>query len=437
MFTVALLANFKVHIMIHIEKIQNKIKRLQTAIAKKSTISKPLLSNFLKYAAEIQNVPLITNILDNCMEIMGEAFFEYLLFSPSKNKVTPLYRTQENFKELYEFLLARTLSYLDKKNDVNELTLSQFLLSSKSEEQVVQFVKAKLAQIEFSSEINTVKHDVFIETNYANPSIYADPAFPLFKYDNEKIAFKSALENGPLSVEKINSIHTLALIAKDIKETCRSVIYSNLGSVGYDCSLRGFLEVKECAAKGWMTLERDEDSFSTHVFFPKSSKILLKKLLTRYNDHMKTPLARIDKLKTIIKLASDLSRMHYFNDANKRTSYIMFIAELVKYGFLPSFVDDRIVFRNKSQDELLPIVQEGMEKGLNALLTLTQPSTNPQMQTLFKHTKTQLDRLKKHADKNTQSATSNLLYLRDVKKQKRSEVEKLQPWHWERARAKR
>jgi hypothetical protein len=81
---------------------------------------------------------------------------------------------------------------------------------------------------------------------------------------------------------------------------------------------------------------------------------------------------RKEKLKRIIQLCSDLSRMHYFADANKRYSYILFNRELIKHGFLPSFIEDRSIFRILSQDEIYFQILNGMEKCLTHLKTLKQ-----------------------------------------------------------------
>ena len=311
-----------------------------------------------------------------CMiEIMGDAFFEQLLFLGKNghgNTELCSLKEDKNQTALYAFILSKTLAYLDKKEDTDDYVLAKFLLSTHQEEHVVEFVQSKLERRnknkESSVDQSLIKHQGLISTNYSNSIIYANPAFSLFTHENEKNAFISTLNANPLSIAQIKRVHDVSIRPNEQQGKCWGATTTGIGIIGYDCSLEGFFELKKCAEKGWLNYHRYGNYFLRYIYTPKASDKQFDEIINNYNADMAKPHSRIDKLKRIIQLGSDITRFHYFCDANKRTSYIIFNSELVKHGFLPSVLNERLAFRVKSQKELLPLVLEGMEKCKNELL---------------------------------------------------------------------
>lgn len=350
------------------------------------------------------------NSIEQCynliMQIMGDKFFDELLRLPSHNERTALKSIcsdkDSKCPAAYEFLVEKLISYLDNKSDIDEKILAGLLLSSRNEDKVIQFVKTKLAQTKTNADdINQNTHSVFIETNYSNRSVYFHPDFKLFNYENEKQAFKCALENSILSLEQIEKVHHTALGANDETGVCLRNTRSGTGRVGYNCSIGGFFEIKACGDKGWFWFDLSlyGSSFDEFIFYPKGDKEHFEQIINDYNQNMTKNQPRIEKLKNIIKLGSDLSRLHYYRDANKRTSYITFLMELIRNQFLPAMTSKRLEradFRIKAQHELLPLVLHGMKKSLKKLSSLDQQATDP---TLTMNTvdfyKEQLDNLAK------------------------------------------
>jgi len=340
------------------------------------------------------------------MQIMGDKFFDELLRLSSHMERTALKSIcsdkDSKCPAVYEFLVEKLISYLDNKSDIDEKILARLLLSSRNEDKVIQFVKTKLAQTKTNADdINQNTHSVLIETNYSNRSVYFHPDFKLFNYENEKQAFKCALENSILSLEQIEKVHHTALGANDETGVCLRNTRSGTGRVGYDCSIGGFFEIKACGDKGWFCsdLRLYGSSFDEFIFYPKGDKEHFEQIINDYNQSMTQNQPRIEKLKNIIKLGSDLSRLHYYRDANKRTSYITFLIELIRNQFLPAMTSKRLErfhFRTKAQHELLPLVLHGMKKSLKKLSTLDQQATDPALtMNTIDFYKEQLDNLAK------------------------------------------
>lgn len=382
---------------------------------------------------EIFNLKVGSNLIASykrLMDMMGDDFFEHLLYLPTERSSTLLYKIGQvqQRASLYAFLCYATQTYFAKKNYVEEEMLALFLLSTGNAPEIKAFIQGKLARQSYF--FLQTKHEQLIETNYSDRTSYMNILLQSFHYPNEAKALEVALSSPSLlSLLTIKNVHDRALASGDQKGQCASIyqeISSGIGRVGISCSLGGFFEIEKCAQQKWFDLEPYTNDYGTsfrhYLIWAVPSKSKLQSLVSEYNRELKATQHRVEKLKLIIKLASDLSRIHFFCDANKRTSYLIFLAECIKNGFLPALIDNRLVLRSKSQQELFYIVLNRMEKLLESINEtkgyVSAPIPN--------------EAIAGKAIKQKQD------HLRQFARHRSNELERLQPWYyWDQRKTKK
>lgn len=322
------------------------------------------------------------------MNLMGDSVCHHLLHLSRPEGCTPVSRLRKDddregdnelFKELYDSALHLMLSHLENQRHISNETFFRLLLSSDFDDKIVSFVKRKL--IKNGQEVilpqEKRRNATLVQTNYKKSEAYLDPKFTLFKYKNERNAFEIGLRNPVLSYDAISDAHEVAILENEIQGVCDGNLRTDPGKLGSECSISGFFELQDCHRNGWFNLKRYGEYFELFTIqLPVAKKLVFLSLIKEYNQDMEKLRLRTEKLKRIIKLASDISRMHYFKDANKRTSFVILNCELIKHGFLPANIENRLILRSTSQDEIFSEVLNGMEKSLNELAALTQNSAN-------------------------------------------------------------
>lgn len=284
--------------------------------------------------------------------------------------------------------IAQTLSYFVP------LSACEVLLNYGSH-MSIKIVKHKLSSFVNNNSFDQNMLDMLLQRQ-EDVSRYQHPSFSLFKYQNEKDAFEYGLNlKGSLSYYDVRKIWELSYCEKPfMKKLFKKYSDSDIqasygGTTAHICSLNNGTSIKGLYEivtteheKKWFVLGNNNGY--TYAIYPKPNIKNLTALINAYNQDMTKLTQREALLKRIIQFSSDLTRMHYFRNANKRTSFIILNCELVKHGFLPTFIEDRGLIRILGQDEIYVEVLKGMQACWEHLSKISESDIDITLDQAFK-----------------------------------------------------
>ncbi len=173
-------------------------------------------------------------------------------------------------------------------------------------------------------------------------------------------------EKGPLSVSLYKEIQKQCLSPTTLRTGESSATHILLQTT---LSLKGLFELRAQEEAGWIELSillygSENPTYVIHHsrnLKNSSTEETIQTIIDSYNTTISQVASDKDKLKTIIKMVSELDRFHFFQDGNGRTATIVAQRELIRQGFSPVVLEDPNRLDGFSQEELFEEFVKGME----------------------------------------------------------------------------